>query len=221
MFSPLVEFWRSYFEQSGTDLPIEFILDWIQRESGGNPCSYTTYHESGILQLMPPHDTDAAGTTEDALRTMCIPGTGQMAKPIDQLSDEEIHEQVWSSIVYVNNKRALAHQLLHNVGTDWSESTANFWSLVKLLHSLPSLTDYLPVAAQQLSRGPANWDEFIQFVPQSTKNDHWLKVSSDIGAYGAGGGKSRAWVSVLLFGSLAVGAWLAHRRAHRRIGHGL
>lgn len=211
------EDWRPYFTQAIPDPHIvDFVIEWLRQESGGNPCDYTSYHESGIAQLMPPQDTDLANTTEALLRTACIAGTTQCDH---DLTPDEINVQVNSTVDYVNALRAKAHQLLQNVGTDWDESTPDFWSLVKLLHSLPSLTNYLPNAAQALNRGPANWNEFVQYVPQNQKYDHWLGVSASVGSFGAGAGSgifgtsNRTWllVGALLLGAFA-GAWFYQRR---------
>lgn len=193
-FPPLVEFWRSYFANADCSIPTDFILRWAQVESGGNPCSYTSMHESGIIQLMPPQDTNLGGTSEAALRQYCVGSSQTMTVPsIDQFPQDGIDTQVESGVTFINALRDKAHGLLSAAGQDWDESTPDFWSMVKLLHSLPSLAQFLQIAAQSLGRGPASWDEFASFVPANVGGydaAHWMSVSADVGSYGAGGGCS-------------------------------
>jgi hypothetical protein len=195
-FSPAVEIWRSVIEQYAGDLPVEFLLAWIQRESAGNPCSYTSMHESGIFQLMPPDNTDQGGTSEAALRTACIGSSQQMSHA---LTDAEIQEQVVSGIRYVNYVRAVAHHKLDAAGVNWPETSADFWKVVKLQHAYPG-----PTAGWLASR-PATWADMrsnISGYSSVLDNAEW------VGAYGEGGGSSLGgWGSAILGVAIAAALW--------------
>src|SRR4029077_17165388 len=49
-FNASVEAWRSDVASQAGDLPIDFLLMWIQVESNGNPCSWTRMNEVGVWQ---------------------------------------------------------------------------------------------------------------------------------------------------------------------------
>lgn len=196
-FPASVEQWRSLLEQNAGDLPINFLLSWIQNESGGYPCDYSSYHETGIFQLMPPDNTRDAGTTEDALRTACASGSSQAAR---QLTSDELLLQVTTGVTYVNHERAVAHQILDQIGVDWPESSADFWSLVKLHHTVGggTLNTWMSQAIQNLGHAPTSWNEFVSNVPSSDASNKWLPFAAKIGAFGEGGGSSLTNSGVLV-----------------------
>lgn len=184
MFPAMVEYWRGPLTPYASDLPMDFLLAWIQRESGGNPCSYTTLRESGIFQLMPPDNTNTGGTTEAALRAACSGSSQSMAR---QLTDAEIDEQVRSGIQYVQAMRAAAHRKLDAAGVPWGEDTADFWKIVKLQHAYPGPTaTWLNAATQALGRAPANWDEMVQYGVPAGGYQGVIDNANWVGSYGVG-----------------------------------
>jgi hypothetical protein len=220
-FAPLVEMWRDPLSVAG-DLPTDFLLAWISCESGGNACSYTSMRESGIFQLMPPDNTRDGNTTEDALRTACVPGIQATAngRQVNNLTPDEIDEQVRSGITYVRHVRDVARARLAAVGANWDESSGDFWAMVKLVHTLPSLMNGLEIATANLGRPPESWDEFVQYGAQGLNGaQKWLPFAAEIGRFGQGfnpapfaepGGTGFA--AAAIFG-LIIGAWIyTHRR---------
>lgn len=158
------EAWRELVAELAGDLPIEFLMAWIRRESDGNACSYTSAHESGLFQLMPPDNTNVAGTTEAELRTACSGSSQHLARPF---TDDENRTNITKQLVYVNHCREVAHEKLSAAGVDWDDETdPDFWKFVKLQHAYPSPTaGWLAAAAAELGRPAASWDEFASFVP--------------------------------------------------------
>lgn len=189
-----VEQWRPLLQKYAGGIPIEFLLAWISRESGGNPCSYTTLHEAGIWQLMPPDNTARAGTTEAALRAYCVGSTQQAARPLTQ---DELDEQVRSGIQYINYARQLAHSVV-----PWSESNPDFWKMVKMVHVAPArVTAYGP--------GSISWADFVSRVQNTPAS--WTNNADWVGSFGVGGGGIGATISDAVAGVRGLGpvGWLA------------
>lgn len=204
-FNPSVEIWRPAIEKAAGDLPVEFLLAWIQRESDGNPCSYTSMHESGIFQLMPPDNTNVAGTTEAALRTACV---GSSMRLDHALTSDEVNEQVRSGIQFVTYARQYAHDQLNAVGADWPETSADFWRMVKMVHVSPVAVRRLADAAQHYGRAPQSWDEYAQvaanYVPQG-----WIDNAEWVGSFGEGGGSKLRGFFASDWGKIAIGIGIA------------
>src|SRR5271163_997129 len=138
-FNATTEAWRPTVQAYAGDLPIEFLMAWIYRESNGSPCSWTKYQEAGIFQLMPPDNVTQGGTTLALIHPVppCAAGA-QTSIWFNDLSPDQANEQVRSGVQYVNYARTRAHQFLTaNGGQDWDESTTDFWTLVKYYHNLP------------------------------------------------------------------------------------
>ena len=213
-FPASVEAWRSDVEGAAGDLPVDFLLAWIQRESAGNPCSYTSMRESGIFQLMPPDNTNTAGTTEAALRTAC---SGSSQAQTRALTQDERDLQVQSGVRYVNAMRAVAHAKLDAAGVTWDESNPDFWKIVKLQHAYPAPTaGWLAAAAAQLGRPVANWDEMraaISGYSSVLDNAQW------VGSFGAGGGNPLGGTTgtlLLVAGGLFL-LWALSERGHVKL----
>lgn len=201
---------QKYAGLGGLPGGLPFLLAWIQRESAGDPCSYTSLRESGIFQLMPPDNTNTAGTTEAELRSMCSGGSHSQTRP---MTDDEIRIQVESGLRYVRAMRDRAHRKLAAAGVDWDdESNPDFWKVVKLQHAYPAPTaSWLATATQALGRPPASWDEMVANAP--VRQD----VIDNAAWVGAFGGSSSllggdTGVTVLLLGGLAALAYLIANR---------
>ncbi len=157
-FPSSVEAWRSLLERYRGDIPINFLLAWLAKESGGNPCSWTSLREAGIFQLMQGDNQNVAGVTEAQLRASCIGETQQSAR---NLTTAEAELQVASGMQYVRWARDVARQKLAAAGAKWSESSTDFWKMVKLVHAYPGyINGWLAAATSKFGRPPASWDEF-------------------------------------------------------------
>ncbi len=185
-FDAATEKWRDLVTRYAGDLPINFLLAWIQYESSGNPCDYTYLHESGIFQLMPPDNTNIGGTSEAALRAACSGSSNQATRP---LTDDERKEQVVSGIKYVNWARGVAHSKLDAAGVTWDESTPDFWMMVKQVFNLPGpIAGWLSNATAQLGHPPATWGEMRSTITESSRDADVLNNAEWVGAFGGGGG---------------------------------
>ena len=200
-FSAEVERWRPLVNQLAGDLPVNFLLAWIQRESDGNPCSYTKYGEAGIFQLMPPDNITTAGTTLSALRAGCAGGTQSQFR---QLSAAERYEQVRSGVQYVNHMRTIAHDKLDAAGVRWPESSKDFWAVVKLQHAYPAPTSrWLAGAQQQLGHPPRSWAELRSTIDGY---EAYLNNAEWVGSFGGGRrtGTLIAWAGLATIAYLAI-----------------
>ncbi|HZJ67683.1 MAG TPA: hypothetical protein VFD36_29470 [Kofleriaceae bacterium] len=158
-FPPQVEQWRSFFRRLAPDLPTDFLLAWLAKESGGNPCALGIPGvEAGIFQTFHPAD-DRFGATFAQLRAPC--GTGQSLARA--MSSDEAELQARAGANFVRGKVADAKRHLAAVGWNLSTSSADFWNAVKQEHALPCVMgDLLPRVRAQLGRAPRSWAEFHQ-----------------------------------------------------------
>ena len=191
-----VDQWRDLVNKYAGGIPVDFLLAWISRESAGNPCSYTSLHESGIFQLMPPDNTNQGGTTEAALRAACVGSTQTLARP---LTDDENDEQVRSGVQYVNYARGVVHTVL----PDWDESDPDFWRMVKMVHVAPA-------RVLQYGPGSSSWSDFVARASGSTPTS-WTDNADWVGSYGVGGGgiSATAADAVAAVRGLSPMGWLA------------
>jgi hypothetical protein len=155
-----VESWRPLVTEMAGDIPVEVLLRWIKRESGGNPCATgapaktgSGSIENGLFQLYSPDD-DHLATPAQLHGLFC---RGQTC--IRDLTLEEARIQVASGIAYVRICRERARAQLKQAGVTWDETGRDFWSLVKMQHNLPSIPkQYIPKLR------PPSWSEFKQGV---------------------------------------------------------
>lgn len=184
-FPPNVERWRPYIlkyvpnPQGGVD----FWLAWIQRESGGNICSWTTLRESGLFQLMYGDNINDAGTTEELLRAPCVPNTQTAARAI---TEADIREQMVSFSRYLSKIVSRAKVKLAAARVPWTESDPSFWQVVKLQHAYPAPTAiWLAAATARYGRPPANFAEMRAAVSGYTSV---LENAAWVGSFGGKGG---------------------------------
>ncbi|HET9061831.1 MAG TPA: hypothetical protein VFO62_00950 [Candidatus Binatia bacterium] len=164
---------------------VDFWLAWIQRESGGNPCSYTSLRESGLFQLMPPDNTGRGGTTEQLLRAACVAGSQSLSR---SLNENDVREQMVSFQRYLAYITQRTRDKLAQVGASWSESSPDFWQLVKFQHTLPAPTvPWLQAATAALGRPPANWAELAPYASAAGVPAKWVENARWVGSYGTGG----------------------------------
>jgi hypothetical protein len=174
-----VEAWRSLIKQeaAGSGVPLDFLLTWVRHESYGNPCALgIPGHEAGIAQTWHPHD-DRYGATYDELRAACEPDTQKQARA---LTAAEKNLQVASLVAYVKNAREVARGQVARAGLTWSESSRDFWNLVKLRHALPALgSDYLGPCRDDLGRPPGSWAEFREWM-ESLPDERVVAINKNV-----------------------------------------
>lgn len=155
-FRPSVEQWRPLVQRMAPDLPIDFLMAFLDEESGGNPCSTGIPNvEAGLFQTFHPHD-DRFGATFAQLRANCSGST-----VIAPLSDDQQTLHVVSGVNLVRDLIQRARSALGSVGAIWPESSTDFWNFVKLGHGLPAMqTDLMRVIVGSLGRAPLTWTEF-------------------------------------------------------------
>lgn len=209
-FSANVERWRPFILRY-VPLPaggIDYWLAWITKESGGNPCSYTTLRESGLFQLMPPDNTNRGGTSEAALRAAC--SGSSLAR---SMTEAEIAEQMLSFQRYLSYITAQARMKLGAAGVPWTDGPS-FWSFVKLQHAYPAPSQgWLQTASSRLGRAPTDWKEFRSALPvTSTLMERVLKNAEEVGYQSTG--MQIPIMAAAIVGGAAVLYYL-YRRRHR------
>lgn len=211
-FHPSVELWRPALGDARGDIPLEFLLAFIQRESNGNPCSFTKYREAGIFQLMPGDNQNVAGTNEAALRAGCT-GDTQSPSMMWSVPQATRDAQVVSGIQYVQWARGEVHKY-----SQIPETSPDFWRLVKMIHVAPAIVHRFGPAAP-------DWDTFRAAALVGGTPASWLDNAEWVGGYGVGGGDSVIlagvpdWLTILLgVGTGLVlwkaGSWARHRYLH-------
>lgn len=167
-----VESWRPLVTEMAGDIPVEVLLRWIKRESGGNPCATGAPAksgggsiENGIFQLYSP-EHDHLATPEQLHGSFC---SGQTC--VRDLTLEEARIQVTSGIASVNALRNLARAHLKGAGVVWEEVGSDFWSLVKMEHNVPVVCkDYLK------NLRPTSWSEFKAGVLKNPPKEYSGKI---------------------------------------------
>lgn len=157
-FSPQVEQWRSLLSRHGSDLSTDFLLAWIEKESGGNPCAQGIPGvEAGLFQTFHPAD-DRYGATFAQLRAACSGGSQTRA-----LSSDETMFHVKSGLNFIRDKKAAARAHFAAAGIRFSEGSPDFWTGVKQEHALPCvMAGLLPRITGVLGRPPSSWGEIHQ-----------------------------------------------------------
>jgi hypothetical protein len=168
-FKESAEQWRTLFEQLAPDLPTDFLIAWLDKESGGNPCSLgmtdPNKFEAGIFQTMHPND-DKFGATAAELRTGC---NGQL---IEDPSLVNYDLQASHGLNFVRAKVAAAQTHLFAAGVQWDQSSSDFWKAVKQEHALPCVMgDLLPRVVKRYGPPPdfgTFREQAMTFAPSET-----------------------------------------------------
>lgn len=186
LFRASVEAWRSLVTQYANGKPVEFLLAWLDRESGGNPCDYTKLFEAGIGQL-DPSNMASVGTSVDEQHPSppCVPGVRTISS-FDALTDQQRVWQVVPWLDYVDQQIDRARTNLAQYGYAWSESSTSFWSMVKWGHIAPA---YIPRILAQgiICNGgvpPADYDTLMACNPSLPTN--WVDNGRKVGSYATG-----------------------------------
>jgi hypothetical protein len=224
-FNASVEQWRSDIENAAGDMPVSFLLMWIQKESNGNPCSYTSLQEAGIMQLM-AGDNMAQGQTSMAQQhpsPPCTPGT-QTTAYRSSLTDEQAGWQVDGGLTYVRYCRDRARAYLAQFGyagqPGWTESDWSFWAMVKMVHVAPAkIPGMLQAGINGAGGVPADWDAMMRFVTGIPAS--WTDNARAVGIYGQGGGTvfNKQTLGYVMIGAGALALIYLARRHARRVAH--
>lgn len=209
IFAPAVEQWRSLVSKYGAPGGADFHLKWIEKESGGRPCAWTSLREAGPYQLMAGDNQRVAGTTEALLRAACVSGSSSQAR---ELTAAEREELIRSGVAYVNWAINQARAKLKAAGANWSESSSDFGKMVKFQHVLPARTGpWLAAATAGLGRPPASWAELVPYAAAANIPANWVANADDVGAYWNGFGEIPVIVAALSVAALLV-YYLRRRR---------
>lgn len=225
-FNASVEAWRDDISAQMGTLPLNFLMMWVQVESNGNPCSWTSLSEAGVFQLEPPDNIAQGGTTLAAQHPVppCVAGT-QTTAYRSSLTDDQAYEQVRGGVQYVNYCRDVATKWMDQYGYSgkpgWSSSDWSYWAMVKMVHVLPGRIPGMLQAGIDGNGGnvPSDWDQMTPYVTNVPAN--WLDNARKVGLLGQGGGTVFN-KQYLIYGALGVGAlaliYLAKKQS-RRVAH--
>jgi hypothetical protein len=207
--------------------PVEFLMRWLDKESGGNPCDYTNLHEAGIGQL-DPNNMISVGTSADEQHPSppCTPGVRTISS-YDALTDDQRTQQVVPWLAYVDQQITRARTNLAQYGYDWPETSTSFWSMVKMGHVAPARISVMLAQGLAANGGvpPADWDALMATGPFPSTPASWTNNAGDVGSYATGmktfgSPPPSMWAFMLgLGGVIALVWWTKHR--HKRIGHGV
>lgn len=156
VFRQSAERWRGALEQAAPDIPTNFLVAWLDEESGGNECSTGILtpgkQEAGIWQTMHPQD-DKYGATYEQLRQGC---SGQ------QLVDPSAvdREAQMAGVNLVRDYMAIATARLASAGVRWDRTSSDYWKAVKSIHGVPCiLSEALPAVVARYGV-PSSWEDF-------------------------------------------------------------
>jgi hypothetical protein len=168
-------------------MPIQFVINYIEKESGGNPCAIGAVgakgpdgfpREQGIAQLYNPDDMKLLGVPSGKFRKYCNPGGTTRAEQqfcLRPLTNVEMNDQAKSLIAKIKNMMPIANRVLLASGAaqlpGWAPTTEDFWRLVKLIHGLPGLANGMAFVTKKLGRAPSDWKEFRDQVMAGVKMD--------------------------------------------------
>lgn len=175
---PAVESWRGLVTEMANGIPVEFLLNWIRVESGGNPCSVGIKgKEAGIAQTYHPDD-DKYGATFSQLRAACDGDTSKLARP---LTDAERRLQVIVLVNYVTAAANTVRAQLLGAGATWVDAgplSRDFWRMVKLRHALPAIPAYcLKAYRSAVGKPPPDWQTWRRWF-ESLSASEVVKINS-------------------------------------------
>lgn len=161
-FPPGVERWRKPLEKISGWVPINFLLAWIQKESGGRPHVVSSLGERGLFQVHKDEvpflkitDEQFANLTKDARLALQV--------------------GVKQAKLYAR----FAKRFLADVGAEWHGQ--DFWKLVKLHHGAFAMPKYALLAFQrEHGRGPKTWSELKAFVLDAVEKKQDLVPGNEV-----------------------------------------
>lgn len=157
-------------------IPIPFVMMWLAKESGGNPCAVGELaavgpdgspREIGLFQVYNPDDFQHLGERAADYVAYCVrpapgqPNPQQLARP---MTSDEMIAHVNLGIKEIKAKRVYAEHYLGASGVKWNAGgpmAPDYWSTVKLAHALPVILNTgLAQVTHALGRAPVTWHEF-------------------------------------------------------------
>jgi hypothetical protein len=188
--SDAVEAWRPAITKAAGTLPVEFLLAWIGVESGGNPCDWETATgsiEAGIFQLMSPDNINAGSTTLAAQQpSPPCPASSFAHGSFSALSDDQVQAMIDGGITYVNYCVGYAEAMMLQYGYSFDSSSADYWSLVKMVHVAPGTISQMMQSATNANSSASTWADLIASPYGSSLPANWTTNASVVGQYGAG-----------------------------------
>lgn len=181
--------WGVELDTMRGSIPLDFLLRWMQRESGGNPCSLgrndSVGIEAGIGQVFfSPPTQRLYGVTSADLRTYC---DGQTQTR--ELTADERMQQAQSFVGMAGQYIVRAKQVTDKHDVYWSP-TDDLLCLAKLNHALPILLGvYFDAAASQWQH--ITWNSYRGFL-DGLSRDEALEIDRS-GGYPVGSGGAPYW----------------------------
>ncbi len=230
-YPPFVEQWRDLVTTYAGNIPVEFLMEWINDESAGSPSALGASYEVGIFQL-DLQDGPAWGGTLDTLHGNFSAGPSSQTLT-RQLTDDERTLQVTSGIAYINHAVAVTQGQV-----SWSPSSSDFWNAVKMQHVLPGIMRLLPAA---IASGATSWSDFRSYVLGLSQNDmrssacpncanyyydrdgnlrfpHFFDVAEKVGAKGGG---FSGWGAAIIGIAIAAALWYGWKWWSAKPGHSI
>lgn len=223
LFRSSVEAWRPLTTSLANGKPIEFLMAWLDKESGGNPCDYTVLHEAGIGQL-DPSNMASVGTnvSQQHPSPPCVPNTRTTNVRYADLTDDQRVQQVQPWLDYVDKciDRASSELAQHGY-SNWTPDTTSFWSMVKMGHVAPARIPVMLAQGLACNAGtpPVDWDALMFCGPFPNTPQSWTDNAGTVGSYATGlkaFGTWPTWIPITL-GILGVvaAAWSYNRYKDR------
>jgi hypothetical protein len=239
IFRSSVEAWRPLITQYANGKSINFLLRWLDVESGGYPCDYTYLGESGIGQL-DASNMASVGTNVDeqhptppcppvSLGCQKAPGpcsAGTHSVTYNDLTDDQRMLQLVPWLAYVDLCINRAQTDLAQYGYNWPTNTTSFWSMVKMGHVAPARIPVMLAQGLVCNGGvpPADWDSLIACGPFPNTPQNWIDNATNVGSYATDaklfgtiiGGIIPTWFAIALgVGGLFAAVFLV-RKAKKR-----
>jgi hypothetical protein len=153
MFSPLVERWRPFVKKYTPNIPEDFVLAWIDEESGGGTPGgwYTDYDERGVLQIHPKTRINMKMSDEDWNYINLFTDSPSF--------DFDKHYAISSKALnYTVRSATSALRGVNFTGAD-------FWTTVKVMHGLPTII-WIGLGDFKIAnkRVPTSWNEFASWL---------------------------------------------------------
>lgn len=211
-FNASVELWRDDVAAQAGTKPVDFLLAWMQVESNGNPCSWTSLAEAGVFQLMNGDNLVQGGTTLAQQHPVppCVSGS-QTTAYRTSLTDDQAHEQVRAGMQYIGYCISKVDAMLGLYGyadqPGWTDSDWSYWAMVKMVHVAPATLPGMLTAGLKSGGIPADWDQMMTYVTGIPAS--WTDNARKVGVFGAGGGSVLSAITNDPFVPLAIGGLVA------------